>query len=58
MQGVQFDMIKKMFPCFSVVPALMLLVVFTADLVLTVLSDPSMKNVMRFKRLEGSSSEL
>lgn len=58
MQGVQFNMIKKMLPCFPVVPALVLLVVFTADLVLTVLSDPSMKNVMRFKRLEGNSSEL
>jgi len=51
-------MIKKIFPCFPVVPALMLLVVFTADLVLTVLSDPSMKNAMRFERLEGNSSEL
>ena len=58
MQGVQFNMIKKIFPCFAVVPALMLLVVFTADLVLTVLSDPSMKNAMRFKRVEGNSSEL
>ena len=58
MQGVQFNMIKKIFLCFADVPALMLLVVFTADLVLAVLSDPSMKNAMRFKRLEGNSSEL
>lgn len=58
MQGVHFSMIKKILPCFPVVPALMVLMVFTADLVFTVPSHPSWQKTMRFERLEGNSSEL
>ena len=57
-QGVQFNMIKKISPCFPVGPVLMLLVVFTANLVVTIPFNPSLRNKMRFERLEGNSSEL
>ena len=57
-QGIHFSMIKKILPCFPVAPALMLLVVFTADLVFTIPSPPSMQKTMRYERLNGNRSEL
>lgn len=58
MQGVHFRMIKKILPCFPVAPALMLLVVFTADLVFTIPSPPSLQKTVRYERLEGNRFEL
>lgn len=58
MQGVHFSMVKKILPCFPVVPALMLLTVFTADLVFTIPSHPPLQKTTRFERLEGTRSEL
>ena len=55
---VHFSMIKTMLPCFPVVPALMLFVVFTADLVFTIPSHDPLQKTMRFERIEGNSSEL